>query len=301
MAWPATLDHLQRLRPRPTVETQRHPAFGVVCPLFGASKVYYTELLSSISAEATKLGYPILIAPIADLKYKRTLIAHFPQLLSVAGVILITCQVEGSTWLEECASHNLPVALVHDNIPEERVRGYSVTSYIRPELAGLRDLVFFLVDRRSRKNMSIVLVDPQGHAIRTEKLNAIQTALGARSTPEGQVFYVPDYSYTAGCEVADRILETNPNTDAIVCLADVTAVAVVHRLKARGKAGSISVTGFDNIDVAEYNGIATVDQQLGHAGRTAVFDLYGAVCAGQLPPIPVSSYIPTTFVRRESA
>lgn len=311
MAWPAILDHLQRLRTGSTVQKQRHAAFGVVCPLFGASKVYYTELLSSISAEATKLGYPILIAPIANPKYKRTLIAHFPQLLSVAGVILITCQVEGSTWLEECASHNLPVVLVHDNIPEERVRGYSVTSYIRPELAGLRDLVFFLVDRRSRKNMSIVLVDPQGHALRTEKLRAIQTALGARGldldlTPERQVFYVSEYSYSEGYEVTDRILDKNPNTDSIVCLADVTAVAVVHRLKSLGKAESISVTGFDNIDAAEYNDIATVDQQLGHSGRTAAFDLYRAVSEkavspGQLLPVPVSSYIPTTFVRRGSA
>jgi hypothetical protein len=124
VAWPAILDHLQRLRPHSTVETHRRAAFGVVCPLFGASKVYYAELLSSISAEANKLGYPIVIAPIANPKYKRTLIAHFPQLLSVAGVILITCQVEGSTWLEECASHNLPVVLVHDNIREECVRGY---------------------------------------------------------------------------------------------------------------------------------------------------------------------------------
>ncbi len=154
--------------------------------------------------------------------------------------------------------------------------------------------------------MSIVLVDPQGHAIRTEKLKAIETALDARGfgldlTPERQVFYVPEYSYSAGYDVADRILERNPSTDAIICLADVTAVAVVHRLKARGKAESISVTGFDNIDVAEYNDIATVDQQLGHSGRTAVFDLYKAVCAGQVPPVPVSSYIPTTFVRRGSA
>jgi DNA-binding LacI/PurR family transcriptional regulator len=93
-------------------------------------------------------------------------------------------------------------------------------------------------------------------------------------------------------------LEKNPTTDAVICLADVTATAVIHQLKMLGKAEKILVTGFDNLEIAEYNGITTVDQQLSVTGERAMANLHQALSSGKLPKAPAIWYISTTFIQR---
>jgi hypothetical protein len=103
-AWPQIVDHLGRTLARKLVPTPlnigddslRGKSLAVACPLFGASRIYYTELISAIWLQASNHGYELLIVPIKDPGQKRRLISHFPQLLSISGMILITCQVEGS-------------------------------------------------------------------------------------------------------------------------------------------------------------------------------------------------------------
>ncbi len=282
----------------------KRKCIATICPMFGASRIYYTNLLSVIWREAAKRGYEMLVVPINDPNRKRRLISHFPLLPSISGIILITCQVEGSTWLEECAALDLPVVLLHDNIPEHKAKGYSVVSYIRPRLDAFCELVSILVNERECQNFSVVMVDPKNHSIREEKLAVIENAVlaqGLNFDHHKHVFYIKEYSYEAGIEVVNYIMERNPRTDAILSLADETAAGILRGLAQLELTGKVSVTGFDNVTIAEQHNITTVDQQLTATGERALLDLHSAITKVNFDEFRTGRYIQTNLVRRTSA
>lgn len=315
MAWPQIAEHLggsksglsqhgiseTGVQQTPLQPHQRNIA--VVCPLFGASRIFYTDLLAAITDGARKYGYELLIVPISDPSRKRPLIAHCPQLPSVAGVILITCQVEGSTWLDECASHGLPVVLLHDNIPEDKAKEYTVVSYICPRLDALSELVRHLVETHRCRNISVVMVNPKNHAIRMEKLSIIEEAIhnfDLNFSHHSHVYYVKEYSHAEGMRVTDHILERNPETEAIICLADITAIGILQRLGELGFRDRIRVTGFDNIEVSAYSDLTTIDQQLKLTGERALLDLHNAIQNDSCIEFRAASHIATTLIERGS-
>ncbi|MFC1942546.1 TIR domain-containing protein [Chloroflexota bacterium] len=315
MTWPQIVEHLRGskrdLLQHETSETgvQQIPlqpprrSIAVVCPLFGASRIFYTELLAAITDGARKYGYELLIVPISDPSHKRPLITHCPQLTSVAGIILITCQVEGSSWLDECASHGLPVVLLHDNIPEDKAKGYTVVSYIRPRLDALSELVRHLVETHRCRNISVVMVSPKNHAIRMEKLSIIEEAthnFGLNFSHSNHVYYVKEYSHAEGMGVTDHILERNPETEAIICLADITAIGILQHLGELGFRDRIRVTGFDNIEVSAYSDLTTIDQQLKLTGERALLDLHNAIQHDSCVEFRAASHIATTLIERGS-
>ncbi len=291
------------LQKRPISFTHHRKTIAIVCPLFGASRIYYAELLSAIMKQARQQGYEILIVPIADIFFKRPIISHFSQISSVAGVILITCQVDGSNWLVECASRSIPVVLLHDNIPESKARGYTVVSHIRPRLNALSDLVQHLIMAHSCKNISVVTVNPENHAIRSEKISIIERVIRDSQLNfdrNQNMHYVTEYSQEQGIFVVDRIMENKPDTDAIICLSDVTALGIIQRLGEMGIRNQIRVTGFDNVDVAFQNNLTTIDQELKLSGERAVTDLHQAFQRNFIIEFQRISEIPTTFVQRGS-
>jgi DNA-binding LacI/PurR family transcriptional regulator len=199
---------------------------------------------------------------------------------------------------------DLPVVLLHDNISEENAMGYSVASYIWPRLDALAELVHLLVAMRGCRNLSVAMVDPKNHAIRSEKLSIIKSALdehGLSLKTDRQLFYVREYSYAQGVDVVGRILEENPSTDGIICLADVTAIGILDRLDKLGLRGQIKVTGFDNVEVAAQNDLTTIDQQLHLTGERALLDLHTAIDNVPFKEFRAGSYIPTILVQRGSA
>lgn len=253
--------------------------------------------------QARQKGYELLIVPIADTSFKRPLVSHFPQISSVDGIILITCQVDGSNWLVECASRSIPVVLLHDNIPENKARGYTVVSHIRPRLNALSDLVQHLIAKHSCKNISVVTVNPENHAIRSEKISIIEHTIRDRQLNfyrDQNMYCVTEYSQEQGIFVVDRIMENKPDTDAIICLADVTALGIIQRLKELGIYNQIRVTGFDNVEVALQNNFTTIDQELKLSGERSVTDLHETIQHKSIIEFQTISEIPTTFVQRGS-
>ncbi len=291
------------LKKQPISFTHHHKTIAILCPLFGASRIYYTELLSAIMGQARQKGYELLIVPVENTAYKRPLVSHFSQVSSVDGIILITCQVEGSNWLIECKSRNIPVVLLHDNIPEEKARQYTVVSHIQPSLDSLSTLVQHLIDTHNCKNISVVTVNPDNHTIRSEKIAIIENVLRDRNLSfnrDHNMYCIAEYSQEQGVFVVDRIMENNPSTDAIICLSDVTALGVIQCLKESGNHKNIRVTGFDNVDVALQNDITTIDQQLKQTGEEAVKALYKAFQSNFIIEFKKIFKIPTTFVQRGS-
>ena len=270
----------------------------VLCPLFGASKIYYSDLLAAMLDRAKRYGHQLIIQPV-DMAHKEPLRVYYDSPSDLDGVIAVTCQVEGTSWLEECKAENLPIVLVQDNIPAAQIEGTTVVSYIQPELGALRELVTHLVKSHRCRRIWLVCVNERGHAIRQRKLDVLRSAMAENGLDpaEGlEVFYIREYTHSEGERAAAEILDGDPSVDAIACLGDVTAIGVMQELQAQGRE-DVRVTGFDDIELAERFGLTSVDQQIKAIGQRALQDSairYG-VCA-TVDPV----YIPTTLKTRSS-
>lgn len=77
-----------------------------------------------------------------------------------------------------------------------------------------------------------------------------------------------DYAYQAALELIDR---PQP-PEAIFTASDFEAVVLQKAIRDRGLRipGDIALLGFDNIELAEFLDISTIDQHLAESGRTAV-------------------------------
>jgi DNA-binding LacI/PurR family transcriptional regulator len=270
-----------------------------LCPLFGASKVYYSELLEAILERADSYKYQLIIQPV-DMKNKKPL-HEYHSMKELDGIIAITCQIEDTSWLEECATARIPVVLIHDNISEAKLKGTTTVSSIRPGLHGLDELVDHLVIDHHCRNICVVMVREKGHLIRQQKLDTIKNAIKRNHLSfdeRTQLFYVNEYSYIEGHRIVNYILQTNSTADAVVALADVTAISIMHELRSRGKA-HIRVTGFDNIEIAKLFNLTSVDQQLTMIGQTAFQDLDSAIENGRVS-FEGHKGIPTVLDKRAS-
>lgn len=275
----------------------KRKTIAIVCPMFGASKVYYANLLAAITNKSTELHYQTVIVALPDYKNKGSLRNFFPSVAEVDGLILITCQVEDSTWLKECKSMRKPVVLLDDNISPEKATGFTVVGMVRPKLTGLVELVDHLA-QHSCRNLAVVTVDPAKHAIRRHKLEEIMRA-ARRYSLVPEYHEVKEYTQEDGYRVVDRILERNQSTDAIICLADITAIGILRRLQDLGLQDRIRVTGFDDIEDARFNDLSTINQQLETKGETAMERLHEAIKKGLMESHSPDD-IPVEFKRRTS-
>ncbi len=270
-----------------------------LCPLFGASKTYYSELLDAILERADRYNYQLTIQPV-DLNNKRHL-HEYHSLNEFNGVIAITCQVEDTTWIEECKAAQMPMVLIHDNIPETKLKGATIASSIRPGLNALEQLVHHFIKDHHCRNICIVMVKENGHAIRQQKLDIVRNAIkknNLRFDERTQLFYVPEYSYAEGQRIANDILQINPLVDAVISLADVTAISIMHEFKSKGQP-QIRVAGFDNIEIAQLFDLTSVDQYLKTIGQQAMQDLDDALENGKTD-FEQLTYIPTDLKLRAS-
>src|SRR5579871_2851407 len=142
-------------------------------PLSGSSPIFYSEILGALSEQATRHGYRLLMQTIPDIRAKQRLRDYYPDLTDLSGVVAITCQVEESTWLEECQAANIPIVLIHDNIRKESIWGKGRVISLWEDLGGLADLIRHLTRYHGCHHLRIVIADPGGHYHRQRKIDTI--------------------------------------------------------------------------------------------------------------------------------
>ena len=276
------------------------PCLLVLSPLAGANPIFYSEILTSLVSRASRSGYRVLIQAVPDVKTKRGLREYYSYLHDLNGVVAITCQVEGSSWLEECKEIGVPIVLVHDTILPEKLQDYGRVSLIWEDLSGLQDLVHHLIRDHGCTNLGIVVANPSGHYHRQRKLNTIIKAAAANDilmNEHKQVYTVSQYSYAHGLQVGKDIIASGDQVDAVICLIDEVALAVLQVAQHAGQQQLI-VTGYDDIALADHFDITSVDHQVQTTAERAFFEV--EACIVPLTEFPRILSIPTILKCRSS-
>lgn len=253
----------------------RHRNIGVVIP--DAANPYFFEVIKSMLLDAAGQGYRTLVAdsqgdPKEELTIARGLVG------TVDGLALLSSRIEWS-GLRELASLSIPVVLVNRvelgvDLPMVAVDNFSAMLRICGHLADLghRRVVYISGSDLAWQNR--------------ERWRAVQQAavFGLESTA-----VAADGSIQAGRRAVEAALEHRPT--ALVCFNDLAAIGAMSRLRELGLRvpQDMSVTGFDDIDLARYSEtrLTTATSPKSELGRQACALLMRALAEEATEAVPL--------------
>ncbi len=213
---------------------------------------------------------------------------------SLRGVIAINCHVGNSTWIEECQSSSMRLALVHDNLQPDRYDGLDHVSSLWEDLRGLDDCIDHLAQEHGCRGIRVVMPNPANHFQRQRKLDAIVARAKINDVvfdSDSHLHIVTGHRYKDGLEAGRAIAGSDGEADAVVCLSDEVGLAVWQEAQRRGR--PLRVTGFDNSPADEHFDLTTVDHHRRLTAERALLQLRPEARPGTV-------LVPTTFIPRAS-
>ena len=246
---------------------------------------FFPDLVRAVEDAAHAAGYAVLLGNGAEDPGREAAYLELLASRRVDGLIVAASNLpeRHDRWLAATA---LPAVLI--NCADS---GGRLPAILSDNRQGGRLAVEHLVGLGHRR-LGLVR-GPERHAASSERQAGAEGALaGAEGAlagaDEAQPLVVVDGdAHVAGGEAAGRLLmEREPETTAIVCYNDLTAIGVLRALRSSGRRvpTDVSVVGFDDIPLASYLDppLTTIAQQTAVMGRWGVDQLLGRI-AGREP------------------
>jgi DNA-binding LacI/PurR family transcriptional regulator len=240
---------------------------------------FFFDIYKTIETDAHARGYEVVMA---NTDYSAAQLVSSVRLMigrRVAGLAAIVSEVD-SKLIEELTESRIPVVFYDVGAPRRNITNIRV-NYSR----GIEKVISYLHSLGHRKLGFI------GHHAMLGPINErMKAVLDAVSRiPALEVRSAADADTLEGGRQAARVLlSSGYEPTAIICVNDITAVGVLHELRARGLRvpEDVSVTGFDNVKLSEfcYPALTTVHiprERIGHIicetlipapGKTATAD-----------------------------
>ncbi len=229
-----------------SLKTSRSQAIGII--LSYIDDPYFSRVLEGVEDTMQPEGYGLFVAASHhDVRREQAAVTAMME-HRVDGVILCTppFRVEHSRQME---GSGLPLAVVNN----QGVDGYDY-SVDHDDEQGARQVVQYLIGQGHRRLAYL------GNALsgltnlnRLSGFNAEMEAAGLPVCPTA-VFNGPDGRPEGGYAGARYFLDLAERPSAIVCFNDMMAIGLIRGLQEAGLCipQDISVTGFDDIDLAAY-------------------------------------------------
>jgi len=261
---------------------------------------FYLNVLRSIEAGAAEAGYDLLLptrpqeAEAGSQSYVRRLRAR-----RVAGAIMVACPPDDVRILALLEAR-LPTVFI-----DAVASGPRATWVTSENHEGAQAVTGHLIGLGHRRIARITgtETDPSGG----ERLRGIRAALAAaRISEDPGLHRRSDWSTEGAYRAANDLLDARPDLTAIVAESDMMAIGVLRALYEHGLRvpQDVSVTGFDDIDLAAYAlpALTTVRQDTEAMGSGAVKALLEFVggAPGKTARAPEPLRLPTELVVRNS-
>ncbi len=206
---------------------------------------FFADICQAIEIHAVRRGYEIELSNAhTDINELNTCVHRFLA-QKVAGLALFPeCQ---SDILEELRDANVPVVVCDSGEAAGRVTAIHFDH--RKGIRMMMDLLFALGHRR----MAFVAAPRRLPPTEARRLEFLDVA--ARYSIEARTIQPVDDGFAGGREAVRELLRTGFSPSAVLCVNDWIAIGAIRELRNRGLAvpGDISVTGFDNITMAEFS------------------------------------------------
>ncbi|HEX8667578.1 MAG TPA: LacI family DNA-binding transcriptional regulator [Allosphingosinicella sp.] len=239
----------------------RAHTIGVVLPdLHGE---FFSEIVRGMDREASRHGYLLLLSNMhaGDEQAGTALRAMWGR---VDGLLVMAPHVPPEL-LDKALPGGLPALLINTpavSQPRPRLR--------LDNLAGAEAVVRHLV--ATGRTRIAHISGPEGNIDAAERAEGYTRALAANA-PGAEPLIIPgDFTEEAGEAAAQRILSGEIACDAVFAGNDMMAVGCLHALRSAGAdvPGEVAIAGFDDIPIARYLGLTTVQVRIAELGARAV-------------------------------
>jgi len=252
---------------------------------------FFLDVYRAVETRAHEAGYDVVMAH-TDYTSER-LVTSVRLMLGrrVAGLAAIVSEVD-SELIAELSAQRIPVVFYDVGIPRRNITNIRVD--YASGMAKLTSYLYSLGHRRLGFLAHHVTLGPVN-----ERQRAVVDA--ARRHEGVQVATAADADTLEGGRRAARaLLDAHPRVTAVVCVNDLMAVGAMRELRARGRRipDDVSVTGFDNITLAQFcqPALTTVHIPRDTIGETVCDFLMNPGKA----PLPQEFVIDPELVLRES-
>lgn len=253
------------------------------------------ERLRGIELTLAAAGYDLIVFNIETVERREAVFRDLPRAERVDGLIIVSLSPHAEE-LERIEKSGLPTVLVdahHRALPR----------VVADDVLGGRLAAQHLIGLGHRRIAFIgdIPRTPLAFTSSRLRLTGVRRALAAAGLrlPAGMVV-IGDHSRRRATELATRMLTSaNPPT-GIVCASDTQAAGVLEAASHLGISvpGALSVTGYDDLDLADHLGLTTIHQPLFESGVRAVQRLLRLIDGG--PPEPAREVQEIRLVVRRS-
>jgi LacI family transcriptional regulator len=224
---------------------------------------FFLDIYKTVEAGAHAAGYEVIMAN-TDYRPER-LVTSIRLMLGrrPAGLAAIVSEMD-ATLIQELSGQRIPVVFYDVGTPRKNITNIRVDYR-----AGMDTLMSYLHSLGHRR------VGYIGHhatlgPIR-ERVLAVRDARGLHAGLDVEMAVDAD-SLEGGRQAARALLTKAPRLTAVICVNDVMAVGALRELRSRGRRvpEDVSVTGFDNVTLAQFAvpALTTVHIPRDQIGRT---------------------------------
>ncbi|MCW2946703.1 MAG: LacI family transcriptional regulator [Actinoallomurus sp.] len=195
----------------------------------------------------------------------------------------------------------LPAALSRAGIPmvcSERTLGPVSVPYVGVDnVGGAVAALRHLLD--AGRNRIATIAGPQDMIAGIDRLTGYREAL--RGSARRSIVAVGDFTMSSGAVAMRRLLDDDPELDAVFVASDLMADGALQTLRRAGRRvpDDVAIIGFDDIDLAMHTDppLTTIRQPIVEIGRRMARQLLRRVAGQEIEPAVV---LPTELVVRES-
>src|SRR5499427_6938312 len=224
---------------------------------------FFLDIYRTLEADAHAQGLEVVVA---NTDYRSEQLLASVQLmigLRVAGLAVIVSEME-EHLIQTVSGSRIPAAFYDVGTPQKNIKNIRV-DYRK----GIKKTVSYL-NALGHKRMAFVGHHSTLGPISERRKAFLECVHRCSPSAEPRIFAGPD-SLDGGRQAAREMLESGFRATAILCVNDFMAVGVMRELREEGLQipRDVSVTGFDNIKLAEFcsPALTTVHiprEQIGH-------------------------------------
>lgn len=234
---------------------------GVIVPTI--DNPFFSEMAKAIEEEAYTKGFRILLCNSnSDIEKEKMNIQMLSQ-MNADGLILVTHSDESGPIIKEC---KLPVIILDRMLTEEGGIAHIESDHYTGGILATKHLI-----ECGCKNI-VCIRGPQELSSGKKRYQAYKDVCEKFGIKEQIVDC--KYSYTAGLEAAEEVLEKYPQVDGIIANNDMVAMSTYKVLHNKGYRvpEDIQIIGFDNIRFGRLFSpeLTTITQPIKEMGRLAV-------------------------------
>jgi DNA-binding LacI/PurR family transcriptional regulator len=272
---------------------ERNGFVGILVPFFDEPSSY--QRIRGVVHAVQPYGLEIVLYNVDAPDRARNRLADLPR-HNLDGLIVISLPLldgEGGR-LSEARFPTVLVDTFHPALPSVVIDDVHGGRLATEHLLGLGHERIGFVGEPARNPFAFVS-SPRREQGYTAAMKAAGLSVGARYTRYGP------HARASARQLASELLNLAEPPTAIVTSSDVQALGVLEAAANRGLSvpGDLSVTGYDDIDLAPFSGLTTVRQPLERSGERGGEILANAINSGDRPQ-PFVESLPLEMVIRST-